>query len=173
MAPGRVTSSRLGPGLLMTSGWSLMMIFVTSIITVPTMAIGPPSPGWAVGPGGSIHHRHSRWHSLAGLLVGSLGRGGCFVLSCRVVLLPGRPIIFSLNGGAWSPSLGACTSMESSLELCALFAAAASASVWEPCQAPPTLPGANLYTRHTEILSYTTSLIDDIVDSNDGCHCDF
>ena len=76
MAPGWVTSSRLGPGRLMTSGWSPMMISMTTLITVQTMAIWAPSPGWAVGPGGSIHHRHTRWHSLAGLLVGSLGQGG-------------------------------------------------------------------------------------------------
>ena len=100
MAPGRVTSSRLGPGQFMTSGWSPMMTSMTTLITVWTMAIGPPSPRWAVGPGGSIRHQRARWHSLAGLLVGSLGRGGWFVLSCRVVLLPGQPVILSLDG--WS-----------------------------------------------------------------------
>ena len=80
------------------------------------------------------------------------------------------PSSFLLTGGAWSPSSGAWSLMESSMESCALFVAATALHFcWQPCQALPTLPGAN----HMEILSciMSTHHWDDIVDSYDGCHC--
>ena len=129
MAPGWVMSSWLGPGWLMTSGWSPMMISMTMLITVQTMAIWPPSPGWAVGPGGSIHHRHTRWHSLAGLLVGSLGQGGWlffhpFFWRVGPEVRPGVLAIQWSCPWIHEPSLGTPPPC-------------ASASVWEPCFREP------------------------------------
>ena len=100
MAPGWVTS----PGWLVTSRRSTMVISVTTLITVWTVAIWSSSPGWAIGPWGSIYHRHTGWDSLAGLLImvsgrpvirsfRRLGRGGCLVFS-----LLGRPVNSLFDG---------------------------------------------------------------------------
>ena len=89
---------------------------MTTLIIVWTMAIWPPSLRWAVGQGGSIHHRHTGWDSLAGLLMGSgrpgirslrrLGRGGCLAFCHWVVLLLDRPVILSLDGWGVKSVLG-------------------------------------------------------------------
>ena len=91
--PGWVTSGWLCPRRPMASWWSPMMILVSAIII---MVIRPPSPGWAIGPGGSNHHRHTWRHCLAGIM-GTLGRGGWLVLPHWVVLRPGRPVDLLLD----------------------------------------------------------------------------
>ena len=72
MVPGRVTC----PGWLMPSRKSTMVISVTTLITVWTVAIWSPSPGRAVGPWESIYHRHTGWNNLAGILFMRSGRPG-------------------------------------------------------------------------------------------------
>ena len=105
MAPGRVTS----PGWLVTSRRSTMVISVTTLIIVWMVAIWSPSHRRVVGPWGSIYHRHTGWDSFTGLLImGSvrpvirslrrLGWDGWLVFLCRVLLLPGRPVISLFDG---------------------------------------------------------------------------
>ena len=52
---------------VVTSLRSTMAIYATTLNTVWTMVIWSPSPRRAIGPWGSIYHRHTGWVSLAGL----------------------------------------------------------------------------------------------------------
>ena len=165
MRPGRVTS----PGRLVMSRRSTMVISVTALITVWMVAIWSLSPGWAVGPWGSIYHRHTGWDSLTGLLImgseterpvirslGRLGQGGCLVFLCRVLLLPGRPIIsFSRVGPAVHPLARATQWSHPSSR--ALFSRPLppSSSASELCPMQPTPQVTNLYRHRMEIPWYT------------------
>ena len=103
--PGRVTS----PRQLVTSLRTTTVISVTTLITVWSVGIWSPSHGRAVGPWGSIYHRHTGWDRLTRLLVTGSGRpvihclrrlgwGGCLGFLRRVLLLPSRPIISLFDG---------------------------------------------------------------------------